>query len=144
MHRDLYARVWTWAGRHRHRETNIGVAPDQIAVALRSEVDNQRWRWEHTTDLTPRVLGVTFHAVVVHIHPFIDGNGRSSRLMADLAFAAAHTTQSARTVGEDGGELLEYDWDIDRRDYLRVLGHFDLTRDAQPLVALVGVRPVGT
>ncbi|WP_205629091.1 Fic family protein [Jiangella muralis] len=84
-------------------------------------------------DLTPRVLGIAFHAIVVHIHPFIDGNGRTTRLLADLAFAAT----------QESDELLEYDWDVDRREYIRLLGHFDLTRDTQPLVDLVGVRPVG-
>jgi hypothetical protein len=78
-------------------------------------------------------LGITLWATVVHIHPFIDGNGRSSGLLADLAFAAA----------QDGDELIEYAWDVDRRRYIRLLGHFDLTRDAGPLVDLVGVRRLG-
>lgn len=81
----------------------------------------------------PRVLGITFHAVVVHIHPFIDGNGRTTRLLADRVFAAT----------QEGEELLEYDWDVDRREYIGLLRYFDLTRDAQPLVDLVEVRPVG-
>lgn len=133
LHIDLYARIWTWAGRHRRLETNVGVAPEQIALRLRTDVDDLRWRWLHTTDLTPRVLGIAFHAIVVHIHPFIDGNGRTTRLLADLAFAAT----------QESDELLEYDWDVDRPEYIRLLRHFDLTRDTRPLAGLVGVRPVG-
>lgn len=79
------------------------------------------------------MLGITLHALVVHIHPFIDGNGRTSRLLADLAFAAA----------QDGDHLMEYDWNIDRDEYIRLLRHYDLTRDAQPLTDLISVRPVG-
>ncbi|WP_184826298.1 Fic family protein [Jiangella mangrovi] len=55
------------------------------SLRSRTDVDDLRWRWLHTTDLTPRVLGITFHAIVVHIHPFFDGNGRTTRLLADLA-----------------------------------------------------------
>lgn len=36
LHRRLYAPVWTWGGRQRSRETNIGIAPERIAVELRN------------------------------------------------------------------------------------------------------------
>lgn len=39
LHSRLYADVWTWAGKFRKRELNIGVAPEQIAVELRSSID---------------------------------------------------------------------------------------------------------
>lgn len=40
LHLTLYADIWTWAGRLRTREMNIGVAPEQISVELRSSLDN--------------------------------------------------------------------------------------------------------
>lgn len=36
LHRRLYAPVWEWGGRQRSRETNIGIAPEQIAVEMRN------------------------------------------------------------------------------------------------------------
>lgn len=132
LHADLYGAIWTWAGRYRLRETNIGVAPEQIAVDLRSELDSLRWRWEHTTHLTAQVLGIAAHAIVVRVHPFVDGNGRTTRLLADLTFAAAQTDD----------QFLEFDWQLDRGAYIRLLREFDQTRDPGSLAEFVQVRPV--
>jgi fido (protein-threonine AMPylation protein) len=79
LHGRLYSDIWNWAGRFRTRELNLGVAPEQIAVELRSGLDTIRWRWEHTSDWTARVLGIAVHAETVRVHPFVDGNGRATR-----------------------------------------------------------------
>ena len=42
LHRQLYGDIWTWAGRWRSREINLGVAPEQIAVDLQTTMDNIR------------------------------------------------------------------------------------------------------
>jgi fido (protein-threonine AMPylation protein) len=62
LHARLYGDIWTWAGRWRQRDVNIGVAPEQIAVELRNSFDDIRYRWEHTDDWTegaPMVLILT-------------------------------------------------------------------------------------
>lgn len=38
----------------------------------------------HETNLHPVVLAADFHQILVGIHPFIDGNGRTSRLLMNL------------------------------------------------------------
>lgn len=129
LHRRLYAAVWTWGGRQRSRETNIGIAPERIAEELRNVLDDLRYRWECGTDLTPRLLGIAAHAAVVHIHPFIDGNGRVTRLLADLLFLAA----------QDEEPLYGYDWDVDRQAYIRLLGEYDRTFNAQYLSEFIGI-----
>jgi fido (protein-threonine AMPylation protein) len=130
LHLRLYAPVWDWGGRQRARETNIGIAPEHIAVELRSSLDDLRYQWEHRGDgVTPRLLGIATHAGLVRIHPFIDGNGRLTRLIADLVFLAA----------QDDGPLLSYDWNLDRRAYIRLLGEYDQTRDPRPLADFVQV-----
>lgn len=134
LHAQLYGALWTWAGRYRVRETNIGVAPERIAVDLRAELDSLRWRWENTSDFTARELGIAAHAIVVRIHPFVDGNGRTTRLLADLVFAATQTDD----------QFLEYDWHLDHAEYIRLLGQFDQARDSTPLARFVQVRPVGS
>lgn len=134
LHGRLYGDMWTWAGRFRTRELNLGVAPEQIAVELRSSLDTIRWRWEHTSDLTARVLGIAVHAETVRVHPFADGNGRSTRLLADLVFFAAQP---------DDALIEEYDWTIDKEEYIRLLREHQMTRDPAPLAAFIQVRPFG-
>lgn len=73
LHRQLYGDIWTWAGRWRSRDVNIGVAPEQIAVDLRTTMDNIRYRWGNTRDWTARELGIATHAEGVRVHPFADG-----------------------------------------------------------------------
>lgn len=134
LHGRLYGDIWTWAGRFRTREVNLGVAPEQIAVELRSSLGTIRWRWEHTSDWTARVLGIAVHAETVRVHPFIDGNGRSTRLLADLVFFAAQP---------DDAPIEEYDWAIDKGAYIRLLREHQVTRDPAPLAAFVPVRLFG-
>jgi len=131
LHSRLYRDIWVWAGRLRQHEVNIGVAPEQIAVELRSTLDNIRYRWERTDDFTPRVLGVTVHAEAVRIHPFIDGNGRTTRLLADLAYIAAQERVD-----------FQYDWDIGKTRYIELLREFDVHRNADQLAHFIGVQPI--
>lgn len=134
LHGMLYRDIWNWAGRLRTSELNLGVAPEQIAVELRSSLDAIRWRWEHTSDWTARVLGVAVHAETVRVYPFVDGNGRSTRLLADLVFFAAQP---------DDAPIEEYDWAIDKGEYIRLLREHQVTRDPVPLAAFIPVQPFG-
>ncbi|MBO0879379.1 MAG: Fic family protein [Mycobacterium sp.] len=47
------------------------------------------YRWQHTSDWRLRQLGIAGHAETVRIHPFTNGNGCSTRLLAGLVFMAA-------------------------------------------------------
>lgn len=109
-------------------QTNIGIAPEQIAVQLHSEIENLRYRWEEVRDLEPETLALLTHVVVVRIHPFVDGNGRVTRLLADLVLLAA-----------SAGEALRFDWNIDRKAYIAALVHYDNGRDLAPILELVRV-----
>jgi fido (protein-threonine AMPylation protein) len=95
LHGELYGDIWSWAGAYRKIEVNIGIAPEQIAVELRSSLHTLLHRWQATKDWTPRQLGIAAHAETVRIHPFTDGNGRTSRLFADLVFLAAQTPEKS-------------------------------------------------
>lgn len=133
LHRRMYAPVWTWGGRQRSRETNIGIAPGQISVAFRDALQDLRCRWEKVHDLTARELGISAHAALVHVHPFVDGNGRTTRLLADLVFVSA----------QDEDVMLAYDWEFDRDSYIRRLREYDQTRDASALIDFVPVVEIG-
>jgi len=130
LHRRLYAPVWEWGGRQRSRETNIGVAPEHIAVEMRHALDDLNYQWAHRTGIDARSLGIATHAALVRIHPFVDGNGRVTRLMADLVYLA----------GQTGWEPIHaYDWDVDRTTYIRLLREYDMTRNPSALTEFVPV-----
>lgn len=131
LHRQLYEDLWTWAGGYRTRELNIGVEPFHIAVELRAAFDTLRYRWEHTDDWTPREFGIAVHAETVRIHAFVDGNGRTTRLLASLVFLA---TQDPEALVE------EYDWNIDKHGYIALLRQYDVSRDPRPLAKFVPVH----
>ncbi|WP_448630319.1 Fic family protein [Cellulomonas soli] len=98
LHRRLYSDVWTWAGSFRWLEVSIGVPPEQIATELHGGLEGIRYRWEHTQDWTAHEVGIAAHAEVVRIHPFIDGNGRSTRLLGDLVYLAAQSADDPPAV----------------------------------------------
>ena len=83
LHRQMFGDVWRWAGRFRTSDRNIGIAYWEIRVALRQLLDDTKARIECTA-YPPDEIAVRFHHRLVHIHPFPNGNGRHSRLMADL------------------------------------------------------------
>jgi len=119
LHARLYSDIWTWAGKWRTHEVNIGVPYEQISVDLRNSLDTILYRWENTDDWTPHELGVIAHAETVRIHPFVDGNGRTTRLLADLVFAAA----------QDSDSVMQYDWSVDKAIYINLLRRYDTNRD---------------
>lgn len=87
LHRSMLGDVWDWAGRYRQTETNIGVAPPQIAAAVRALVEDVR-AWVTHDVYEPHEIAVRFHHRLVAIHPFRNGNGRLSRIAADYLVAA--------------------------------------------------------
>lgn len=132
LHAQLYGDIWAWAGVWRRRELNIGVAPEQVAVELRNSLDTIRYRWEHTTDWTSSELGIAVHAEAVRIHPFTDGNGRTTRLLADLVFTAT----------QDPDSLQQYDWNVDKGRYIALLREYDRHRDVGELANFIQIRSV--
>lgn len=82
LHAQMFGEVWEWAGRYRSRETNIGIDPRQIAVSVRTLVEDAKTWVDHET-YEPDELAVRFHHRLVFIHPFPNGNGRHGRIAAD-------------------------------------------------------------
>ena len=133
LHRRLYGDIWTWAGAYRLTEKSVGIDPVHIAVEVRQSLDNLTYRWQHTDDWTARELGIAVHAETVRIHPFVDGNGRMTRLLANLVFFAVQESLDA---------VLTYNWDVEKRPYIDLLREYDQTRDPSRLAAFVPVVDV--
>ena len=86
LHRRLFGDVWAWAGEFRRTERNIGIKPARIPVDLRMAFDDARYWTEHET-FPPDEIAVRLHYRLVAIHPFPNGNGRTTRLIGDLVTA---------------------------------------------------------
>ena len=85
LHKKMFGEVWKWAGVFRTTERNIGVAPYQIPEKLMQLFDDVKY-WIANNTYSNHEIAVRFHHKLVQIHPFPNGNGRVSRLMADIIF----------------------------------------------------------
>ncbi|HYH83647.1 MAG TPA: mobile mystery protein B [Longimicrobium sp.] len=83
LHRRMFERVWEWAGRTRTTNKNIGIDKFGIRVAVRDLMADAAV-WIDGEVYPPEEIAVRLHHRLVAIHPFVNGNGRHARLMADL------------------------------------------------------------
>lgn len=110
LHRRMFGETWRWAGRPRTTEKNIGVAPHQIAEALRNLLADTLYWIEHETFSTDEIA-TRFHHRLVAIHPFPNGNGRHARLAADVlleSLGAAPFTWGSADLDREGGARSRY------------------------------------
>jgi Fic-DOC domain mobile mystery protein B len=87
LHKRMFAKVWRWAGQYRTTDKNIGVPAYEVPVRLQ-EVYGSAHYWIEHNSFSADEIAVRFHHSLVFIHPFPNGNGRWSRLMADVLVAA--------------------------------------------------------
>jgi Fic-DOC domain mobile mystery protein B len=83
LHRRMLGDVWAWAGEFRKSEKNIGVKPYFIGVALKTVLADCLF-WMENGNYTEEEIAVLFKHRIVSIHYFANGNGRHSRLIADI------------------------------------------------------------
>ena len=83
LHKRMYGEVWEWAGRFRNTNKNIGVDKYQIGTELRALLDDCRY-WIKNKTFPEDEIAVRFKHRIVFIHCFPNGNGRHSRLIADV------------------------------------------------------------
>jgi Fic-DOC domain mobile mystery protein B len=82
IHREMFGGVWTWAGRYRVTDKNIGRPWPQITEAVHQLCGNFDYRIGLGGKDHDR-LAVDFHHQLVSIHAFPNGNGRHARFCAD-------------------------------------------------------------
>lgn len=83
VHMKMLGDVWEWAGEFRKSEKNIGVTWIRISVELRILLDDAKY-WIENDTYPPDEIAIRFKHRLVNIHCFPNGNGRHSRLMADI------------------------------------------------------------
>lgn len=120
LHKRMFGDVWRWAGTYRLTARNIGVEAWMIPQEVARLIGDARY-WVENEVFPPDELCVRFHHQLVSIHPFPNGNGRHSRLAADILSvslggdalpwgrevdpAALRPTYIAALRAADGGDL---------------------------------------
>lgn len=84
LHKEMFGKVWDWAGYFRTAEKNIGCDPSQISVNLQNLFEDIKcWiEFDHYESLE---LSARIHHQLVKIHPFPNGNGRHARIFTNCA-----------------------------------------------------------
>lgn len=82
LHRRMFNKTWKWAGTFRMSDKNIGCDWTLLAVKLNQMLGNAKY-WVENETFPPDELAARFHHALVWMHPFPNGNGRHSRMMAD-------------------------------------------------------------
>lgn len=126
LHKRMFGKVWRWAGTYRTTNKNIGVDAYQIAMKL-AETYEQVGYWAKHQTFSADEVAVRFHHMLVAVHPFPNGNGRWSRLMADLLVVSLGGNKFSwgSTTLHDIGET--------RRAYIDALRQAD-QHDLAPLI----------
>lgn len=130
IHTKMFEDVWLWAGDLRKQETNIGVTPSETPFKIVDLCRDVLAMLADTTGvpLSKNDVAIRFHHRLVLIHPFVNGNGRHSRLVTDKLLT---------TLGEE-----KFTWGSSRypdrktlRDaYLSALRAADSQYQYQPLL----------
>lgn len=105
LHKKMFGDVWKWAGEFRTSEKNIGIKWIQIREQLKILLDDTKY-WIKNKTFLPEEISIRFKHRIVSIHCFPNGNGRHSRLMADIIIESifgkeVFTWQSSNMVKAD-------------------------------------------
>lgn len=119
VHKRMFGDTWSWAGRFRKSDTNIGVEWTRIGVELKMLLDDAIYWVDHTT-YSPDEIAIRFKYRLVMIHCFPNGNGRHSRLIADIIIESLFDSE-AFTWTSSGMQ----EFDKVRSTYLQALREAD-------------------
>jgi Fic-DOC domain mobile mystery protein B len=127
LHKRMYKNVWSWAGVFRKTDKNLGIDKWLIPTELRKLCEDTLFWIEHQT-YDPDEITIRFKHRLVRIHCFPNGNGRHSRLMADIIidkiFNKEIYTWGAENVHREGKSRTNYlkaIWEADQGKFQRLL-----------------------
>jgi Fic-DOC domain mobile mystery protein B len=83
LHRRMFKDVWRWAGQYRITPRNIGIEAYRIPTEVRQLTGDARY-WAENEVYSADECAIRFGHRLVSIHPFPNGNGRHSRIVADI------------------------------------------------------------
>ena len=80
LHREMFGQVWSWTGKTRKLDLNLGVPWPQVEAKLFDLFQTiPYWKSMPMLEQAARI-----HHGAVAIHPFENGNGRWSRMLANI------------------------------------------------------------
>ena len=83
LHYEMFGDVWNWAGKLRQVELSIGVKAYLVSTELKILVDDLSY-WNEHKGFDVIEIAARLHHRAVQIHPFKNGNGRWSRMLANI------------------------------------------------------------
>jgi len=83
LHKKMLGNIWSWAGEFRKSEKNIGIKWVMIGIELKALLDDTKY-WIENQTFPNEEIAIRFKHRLVNIHCFPNGNGRHSRIMADI------------------------------------------------------------
>jgi len=111
LHKRMFKEVWSWAGEFRKTNKNIGVDKYQIGVSLKQLLDDGLY-WLKNKTYSDEEFAIRFKHRIVIIHCFPNGNGRHSRLIADIIisqiFGKPVFTWNSTNLNKKGGARSNY------------------------------------
>lgn len=128
LHKRMYGEVWKWAGNYRTSEKNIGIKSYLIAIELKQLLDDAIF-WHENNTYDPEEMAIKFKHRLVSIHCFANGNGRHSRLMADLIIEKIYDNKFFSWGSANLVKATEA-----RNNYIQAVRKAD-KNDIQPLIA---------
>jgi Fic-DOC domain mobile mystery protein B len=137
LHKRMFGDVWKWAGTYRLHDTNIGVAHQDVRVALR-QLYGDAIHWTDHNTYAPVELAIRLHHRLTAVHPFPNGNGRHGRAFADLLLVR-HFKLDRLTWGGGKGALGASD--PRRQEYIAAMVAATNRHDYGPLLAFCDGPP---
>lgn len=111
LHKRMFKDVWKWAGEFRRTNKNIGVDKFMISMELKNLLDDCKF-WIEEKVFPEDEIAVRLSHRMVSIHPFANGNGRHSRLIADVlinkGFYKPYFTWGSRNLVKQGEARAQY------------------------------------
>lgn len=83
LHKEMFGNVWDWAGKQRHVELSIGIKAYLVSTELKKLSDDILF-WDKYKSFDVYEIATRIHHRAVQIHPFQNGNGRWSRMLANI------------------------------------------------------------
>jgi Fic-DOC domain mobile mystery protein B len=111
LHKRMFNDIWRWAGEFRSTNKNIGVDKFMIGIELKNLFEDCIYWIENKTFSEDEIAVRLSHRMVL-IHPFANGNGRHSRLMADIliskGFGNSYFTWGSVNLTREGEARTKY------------------------------------
>jgi len=111
LHKRMFNDIWKWAGEFRMTNKNIGVDKIMIGIELKNLLDDCS-HWIENKVFSEDEIAVRLSHRMVTIHPFAKGNGRHSRLMADVliikGFGKSYFTWGSINLAKPGEARTKY------------------------------------